>query len=378
MDNGERKKVIQIRKIEQLQLKLPLTSPFETSYGILTEKAFDLLIIEDELGNQGVGELVSFQQADYIEETIDMSRLIIKNELIPLLTMSPIKEPFEVQRRLTKVQGNFMAKAAMETAIWDLYARRKNVSFREIFKSMKTELAVGISLGIHTDSAKLLKQARMYVSQGYTRLKLKIKPGYDIEPLTLLRKEFPHLLLMADANSAYTLKDLPILLELDRLNLAMIEQPFNQRDFIEHAYLQKQLKTPICLDENIRTLNDVKTAHTLGSCRGINLKIPRVGGIAEALSIVTFCREHNLTVWLGGMFESGVGRCLNIQFASQNDFTFPGDISASDRYYYDDIIKNKACLTDGKLAVPLGKGNGAVLDQEKIERYCYKKELLFS
>lgn len=218
----------------------------------------------------------------------------------------------------------------------------------------------------------------MYVSQGYTRLKLKIKPGYDIEPLTLLRKEFPHLLLMADANSAYTLKDLPVLLELDRLNLAMIEQPFNQRDFIEHAYLQKQLKTPICLDENIRTLNDVKTAHTLGSCRGINLKIPRVGGIAEALSIVTFCREHNLTVWLGGMFESGVGRCLNIQFASQNDFTFPGDISASDRYYYDDIIKNKACLTDGKLAVPLGKGNGAVLDQEKIERYCYKKELLFS
>ena len=372
------KKVIQIRKIEQLQLKLPLTSPFETSYGILTEKAFDLLIIEDELGNQGVGELVSFQQADYIEETIDMSRLIIKNELIPLLTMSPIKEPFEVQRRLTKVQGNFMAKAALETAIWDLYARRKNVSFREIFKSTKTELAVGISLGIHTDSAKLLKQARMYVSQGYTRLKLKIKPDYDIEPLTLLRKEFPHLLLMADANSAYTLKDLPVLLKLDRLNLAMIEQPFNQRDFIEHAYLQKQLKTPICLDENIRTLNDVKTAHTLGSCRGINLKIPRVGGIAEALSIVTFCREHNLTVWLGGMFESGVGRCLNIQFASQNDFTFPGDISASDRYYYDDIIKNKACLTDGKLAVPLGKGNGAVLDQEKIERYCYKKELLFS
>lgn len=313
-----------------------------------------------------------------VEETIDMSRLIIKNELIPLLTMSPIKEPFEVQRRLTKVQGNFMAKAALETAIWDLYARRKNVSFREIFKSTKTELAVGISLGIHTDSAKLLKQARMYVSQGYTRLKLKIKPDYDIEPLTLLRKEFPHLLLMADANSAYTLKDLPVLLKLDRLNLAMIEQPFNQRDFIEHAYLQKQLKTPICLDENIRTLNDVKTAHTLGSCRGINLKIPRVGGIAEALSIVTFCREHNLTVWLGGMFESGVGRCLNIQFASQNDFTFPGDISASDRYYYDDIIKNKACLTDGKLAVPLGKGNGAVLDQEKIERYCYKKELLFS
>ncbi len=137
MDNGERKKVIQIRKIEQLQLKLPLTSPFETSYGILTEKAFDLLIIEDELGNQGVGELVSFQQADYIEETIDMSRLIIKNELIPLLTMSPIKEPFEVQRRLTKVQGNFMAKAALETAIWDLYARRKNVSFEKFSKVRK-------------------------------------------------------------------------------------------------------------------------------------------------------------------------------------------------------------------------------------------------
>lgn len=294
---------MQITKIRQIQLKLPLVKPFKTSYGILAEKMFDLLLIEDELGNQGVGELVSFHEANYIEETIDMSRLIIKKELVPLLLSQKIDHPFQVHGLFSVVQGNFIAKSALETAVWDLYAKRNGCSLKELLGGKQTKLSVGISLGIQDTHAKLLQQAHYYVKQGYKRLKLKIKPGFDIQPLTLIRKEFPDLLLMADANSAYTLKDLPTFLEMDQLNLAMIEQPFDQRDFIDHAHLQKQIKTPLCLDENIRTLKDVQTAYALKSCRGINLKIPRVGEITEALAIMKFCQNKELIVWLGGMFE---------------------------------------------------------------------------
>lgn len=368
---------MRITKISRLQFKLPLITPFKTSYGVLTEKTFDLLLIEDEWGNQGVGELVAFQQADYIEETIEMSRLIIKNELVPLISQHAFTHPSAIHDIFQQVQGNFMAKAALETAVWDLYAKRNKLSLRELFTGTKAELSVGISMGIEPNLKKLMKQAQVYVNQGYQRLKLKIKPGYDVQPLSLLRKEFPDLLLMADANSAYTLKDLPVFLKLDQLDLAMIEQPFDQRDFVDHAYLQKQLKTAICLDENIRTLRDVRTAYELKSCRAINLKIPRVGGLTEALAIVKFCREHGLLVWMGGMFESGIGRSLNLQFASQDIFTFPGDLSASNRYYFDDIVEEKAFLRNGKLKVPFGEGNGAVLDQQKVFRYCINKEQLF-
>ncbi|OQO71466.1 o-succinylbenzoate synthase [Enterococcus villorum] len=368
---------MQITKISQLQFKLPLVTPFKTSYGTLTEKAFDLLILEDELGNQGIGELLSFQQADYIEETLEMSRLIIKKELIPLLTQHTFTHPSQIHKVFTKVQGNFMAKSALETAYWDLYAKRHNCSLNKYLAGTKTEIFVGISLGIQPTLEELLKQTQKYVAQGYQRLKLKIKPGFDVQPLTLLRQEFPDLLLMADANSAYTLQDLPIFLEMDHLNLSMIEQPFDQRDFVDHAFLQKQLKTAICLDENIRTLKDVQTAYELRSCRAINLKIPRVGGLTEALAITKFCREHDLLVWIGGMFESGVGRAINLQFASQDVFTFPGDISASNRYYYDDIVEEKAILKNGKIKVPSGNGHGAILDQQKVFRYCIHEDLLF-
>lgn len=369
---------MRIEKAELFQLHLPLIAPFQTSYGVLTEKKFDLLILKDELGNQGVGELVSFDQANYIEETIEMSRAIIKKELILLLQDHVFSAPTEVHSLFQRAQGNFMAKSAIETAVWDLYARRRGVSLQQLFAGRQMQLSVGVSMGIEDSDAQLLKKAKTYVEQGYTRLKLKIKPGYDLRPLKLLRKEFPDLLLMADANSAYTINDLALFDELDQLELSMIEQPFATRDFVDHAQLQRRLKTPICLDENIRTLEDVKTAHALGSCRAINLKIPRVGGITEAQMIVDYCREQGLLVWLGGMFESGVGRALNLQFASQAEFTFPGDISASRRYYHDDIIEEPAVLRDGKLVVPNGIGNGITLAPKKVERYCTKKERLIS
>lgn len=366
--------VMKIMKVEQYQLRLPLVTPFQTSYGVLNEKALDLLILEDELGNQGYGELVSFEQPDYIEETIGADRQLIEQQLVPRLFQADLQKVGDVWSLFQTVQGNFMAKSALETAVWDLFAKREQRSLQSYFGSHKSEIPVGVSVGIHATTEDLIAQVSNYLEQGYQRIKVKIKPGYDIVPLSAIREEFPDVPLMADANSAYTFADLELFKQLDQLNLAMIEQPFHQRDFVDHARLQQHLQTKICLDENIRTLEDVKTAYTLGSCQGINLKIPRVGGITEALRIVDFCQTHQLLVWLGGMFESGIGRALNLQFASQNIFTFPGDISAADRYYTADVIKKPAKMERGNIVVPQGVGLGVELDWQVIEQVCDQKQ----
>lgn len=360
---------MEIQRIDRYRVRLPLKVPFETSYGRLTEKAFDILLVTDELGNQGIGELVPFEQPDYIEETIDTARVIIQKHLIPLLENGLIDHPKEVALLFDTVKGNLMAKSSLETAIWDLYAKRNGKSLKTYFNSIRAQIPVGVSVGIQTDLTKLLNQITQYVALGYQRIKLKIRPGYDLKPIEAIRSKFPDILLMVDANSAYTIADISHLVKLDAYNLAMIEQPFAANDFLDHAQLQKELKTDVCLDENIRTLKDCELAYSLDSCRSINLKIPRVGGITEAMKIVDFCKEKALRVWLGGMFESGVGRALNVQFASQSTFTFPGDISASDRYYYEDIITEPFEIQKGEIAVPSGSGIGVSLSQEKLLKY---------
>ncbi|MGX7245429.1 o-succinylbenzoate synthase [Enterococcus quebecensis] len=360
---------MRIHRIDRYRVRLPLRTPFETSYGRLTEKAFDILLVTDELGNQGMGELVPFEQPDYIEETIETARIIIEKHLIPLLKGAEIHHPQDVSFLFDEVKGNQMAKSSLETAIWDLYAKRNGMSLKTYFNDTRAQIPVGVSVGIQTDLAVLMDQITEYVKQGYQRVKLKIRPGYDLKPIEAIRQKFPELSLMVDANSAYRLKDVPHLKQLDKYNLAMIEQPFAADDFLDHALLQKELKTAICLDENIRTLKDCEVAFSLGSCRSINLKIPRVGGITEAMKIVDFCKEKELLVWLGGMFESGVGRALNLQFASQKIFTFPGDISASDRYYYEDIITDPFEIHNGKISVPDELGIGVSLSGEILAKY---------
>jgi O-succinylbenzoate synthase len=360
-----------IKRIDRYQVRLPLRTPFETSYGRLTEKAFDILLVTDELGNKGIGELVPFEQPDYIEETIQTARIIIEKHLIPLLKDKEIYDPNEISSLFKEVKGNQMAKASLETAIWDLYAKRNNRSLKTYFATTRAQIPVGVSVGIQPNLSELLKQITNYVDQGYQRVKLKIRPGYDLEPIRAIRKKFPKLPLMVDANSAYTIEDIDHLKKLDIYDLAMIEQPFSADDFLDHAQLQKVIKTKICLDENIRSLKDCELAFALGSCQSINLKIPRVGGITEALKIVEFCEKHGLLVWLGGMFESGVGRALNLQFAAQNMFTFPGDISASDRYYFEDIVSEPFMIQEGEIKVPDGLGIGVKLSQEKLMKYGY-------
>lgn len=360
---------MEIHRIDRYRVRLPLRIPFETSYGRLTEKAFDILVVTDDQGNQGIGELVPFEQPDYIEETIETARIMIENYLIPLLKDVDIRHPKEIALLFDEVKGNYMAKSSLETAIWDLYAKREGNSLKTYFEDTRTQIPVGVSVGIQTDLTKLVTQITQYVALGYQRIKLKIRPGYDLKPIEAIRHRFPDLTLMVDANSAYTINDMSHLKQFDDYDLAMIEQPFAANDFLDHAQLQKEIKTDICLDENIRTLKDCELAYALGSCRSINLKIPRVGGITEALKIVGFCKEKNLQVWLGGMFESGVGRALNLQFASQKVFTFPGDISASDRYYYEDIITNPFVIENGEIAVPDGLGIGVTLSKEALAKY---------
>lgn len=359
---------MRLTKIESYCLRLPLVTPFETSYGTLTTKAFDLIIVTDELGNQGYGELLPFEQPDYLEETLATARIILTDHLLPLLTDRLIEHPQEINDWFLPVRGNQMAKASIETAIWDLYAKRQGKSISHYFKKTRLQLPVGISLGVETDLNKLVTTVEQAVAKGYQRVKLKIKPGYDIEPVKRLRQQFPQLPLMVDANSAYQVADIPHLKKLDAYQLAMIEQPFAVNDLLDHRHLQQQLATPICLDENIRSLKDCQLADHLGSCRSINLKISRVGGLTEALKIVDYCQQQQLMVWLGGMFEAGVGRALNLHFASQEALAFPGDLSASERYFHKDIITSPFSLVDGFMTVPTGLGLGITLDWAQLNK----------
>ncbi|WP_265459119.1 o-succinylbenzoate synthase [Enterococcus sp. HY326] len=368
---------MKIKKIEAYQVRLPLKQLFKTSYGLLREKAFDIFIITNEQGQQGIGELVPFENPDYIEETLMNSRQIIENNLLPLLVQQEIFEPQTITEIFKVVQGNYMAKSAIETAYWDLYAKENQQNLSFYLHGSRPTLPVGVSVGMQPSTEQLLAVVADYLEAGYQRVKLKIQPGYDYQPLAALRQKFPELTLMADANSAYTLQNLEQLKQLDELNLTMLEQPFNQRDFTEHAILQKEMQTAICLDENIRSLMDVKTAVALNSCRAINLKIPRVGGLQEAQRIYEFCLNEDILVWLGGMFESGVGRSLNLQFASQPGFNFPGDISASDRYFAEDIVKEPAKMIAGSLPVPKGVGLGVELDWDHLKKWSTGYQLYY-
>lgn len=359
---------MKIQKIECFQGLFELKHPFQTSYGVLLYKPVAIYCVTDERGNQGFGELVALPYPDYIEETFQTAQVIIERFLVPLLTNQTIQHPKEIRKLFRVVRGNEMAKSALETAIWDLYAKRLGQSFSQLFSVKHKKIPVGVSIGIEADEYRLLKSVEEYLKKGYTRVKLKIKPGYDVRPVQVIRSHFPELALMVDANSAYSFSEKERLMELDQYGLVMIEQPFSADDFLEHSKLQKKMTTKICLDENIRSLEDVKLAHHLGSCRAINLKIARVGGIAESLDIVRYCQENHLMIWLGGMFETGIGRALNLSFAAQDAFGFPGDISASERYFFEDSIVETFSLEKGCLTVPSGNGIGVHPTLNKLNK----------
>jgi O-succinylbenzoate synthase len=269
-----------------------------------------------------------------------------------------------------------MAKAGLEAALWDALAKTRNISLSEILGGVRKKIDVGVSIGIQASEKELINKVEGYLKEGYKRIKIKIAPGNDIQFVAALRKEFPGILLQVDANSAYTLDDIDLFRKLDKYNLILIEQPLGYEDIFDHSKLQHELKTPICLDESIHSLDDTRAAIELDSCRIINIKPGRVGGFTESKHIHDYCASMKIPVWHGGMLESGIGRAGNVALASLPNFTLPGDISASKRYYREDIVEPEFKVNpDGTMDVPAKPGIGVEVDMKMLEKVTVRSEI---
>ncbi|MEK3889337.1 o-succinylbenzoate synthase [Bacillus sp. FSL K6-3431] len=363
-----------IKEVIVRQLKMKMKFDFTTSFGTIKDKEFLLVQVIDEHGNSGWGESGAFHAPWYNEETIKTNRHMLEDFLIPSLLNKNIEHPDEVSVILSDFRRNYMAKAAIETAVWDLYARNKGVPLATALGGTKGKIEVGISIGIQDTVADLLRIIDGHVNEGYKRMKVKIKPGWDIDVIRQIRQQFPDVPLMADANSAYTLNDIELLKGLDEFNLMMIEQPLAEDDIIDHAKLQKEIATPICLDESIHSYEDTRKAIELGSCKIINIKIGRVGGLTESKRIHDLCQKHDIAVWCGGMLEAGVGRAHNIALTTLGNFILPGDTAGSSRYWEKDIIDPEVIVKDGYIEVPHGSGIGYEPNLDLIRQFTVNEK----
>ncbi|MGG4498464.1 o-succinylbenzoate synthase [Brevibacillus reuszeri] len=357
---------MKIRRVIIRRLKLDLVYPFTTSFGTVRDREFLVVEIQNEDGISGWAESVASSDPYYKEETVKTNLHIMEDFLIPIIQREQIMHPDEVSQLFSHIRGNYMAKAALEGAIWDLYAREKNMSLATALGGVKKQIEVGLSIGIQDSTNELFRKIERGLSQGYKRIKMKIKPGWDVEVTRCVRKEFPTIPLMVDANSAYRLEDIDHLSQLDEFQLMMIEQPLAHEDIIDHAELQSRIQTPICLDESIHSVEDLRKAIKLGSTKVINIKIGRVGGLTEAKKIHDLCQKHNIPVWCGGMLESGIGRAHNIAITSLPNFTLPGDTAASSNYWHTDIIYPEVTVDNGIITVPDEVGIGYKPDMNRI------------
>ncbi len=367
---------IEIDQVELRLIRLPLVEPFETSFGKIDSRLIFLVRFQAN-GLSGWGEVVASEEPRYSYETVKTALHVIRDFLAPALLKEPIASLDQLARRLTPFRGHNMAKAGLELAYMDLVAQLSRQSLSRKLGGERTRIPVGVSLGIQPTRNHLLERVGQYLALGYQRIKLKIKPGWDLDVVNEVRKSYSDISLSVDANSAYTLKDREHLKQLDQFNLLMIEQPLENDDIVDHAELQAELQTPICLDESITSVRHAKKAMDLGSCRLINIKVGRVGGYSQALAIHDLCLAKSVAVWCGGMLESGIGRAHNIALASLAGFTLPGDISSSSRYFAQDIIKPEVSVaTDGTVEVPERAGLGFDVDLELIKNRTEKLELI--
>lgn len=357
---------IAIEKIEARTLRLPLHEPFETSFGSIDSRLIFLVSVEGG-GLTGWGEVVAAEEPRYSYETVGTAQHIIQKCLAPAILARPVTDLNDLSTRFSEFRGHNMAKAGLELAYMDLLARAREQSLSELIGGIRERIPVGVSLGIQSTLDELLQRVDRYLALGYQRIKLKIKPGWDVEVVREVRRRFPDILLSVDANSAYRLADADHLSALDAFALLMIEQPLDHDDLIDHSKLQSRLKTSICLDESITGKNRAVQALEMESCRIINIKIGRVGGYSQALAIHDLCHARGVPVWCGGMLESGIGRAHNIALASLQGFSLPGDISASSRYFARDLIVPEVTVDpDGTVVVPSGPGLGFDVDREYI------------
>ena len=369
-----RHEVVQLERVELRQIRLPLLHPFETSLGRTTERQIIVVRLIDRHGAEGWGECVADENPYYSEEWTESAWAAIEQFIAPLIVRQEFETVSSVRVMFEHIRGNRMAKAAIESAAWDLEARRRGMPLWQLLGGTRREIPSGVSIGLQPSHDALIRKIETEVAAGYQRIKVKIKPGHDIALIEAVRSRFPDVPLMADANSAYRLDDASLLRELDRFNLMMIEQPLAHDDIADHARLQKLIATPICLDESIRSAADARHAIELGACRIINIKMGRVGGHAEAREIEQVCRERGTPVWCGGMLEAGIGRAHNIALSTLPGFTLPGDVSASARYWSEDIIDPAVTVTNrGTILPPDGPGIGFEVQLKRIDSLTVRR-----
>jgi len=365
---------ISVEKIIIRLLKMRLKKPFETSFGKTIEREIILVTLKsDEI--LGWGECTADTGPWYSYETTQTALHIMKDFIIPILRKNRIiSNPKKFCDILSIIRGNNMAKAAFEIAFWDLYAKMLGKPLYLVIGGNKEKIVSGVSIGIQQSEKALLERISYFLDTGYRRIKIKIRPGWDVRIVKTVRENFPDISLQVDANAAYNLSDKDIFIQLDNYNLLMIEQPLHYDDLVDHAILQRSIKSPICLDESIKNIHYAKAATILRSCKIINIKPGRVGGLLETVRIHNLSMENNIPVWIGGMLETGIGRAALIAAATLPNVKYPNDISASDRYWFEDIIDPPFTLNkDGTIDVPTGHGLGIQVNIDLLEKFTLKK-----
>jgi O-succinylbenzoate synthase len=364
---------MQIERIELRKVMLPYVAPFVTS-GWREEGSYAVIVRIDAAGITAWGESPVGGSPFYNEENTKTVWAIAQDFLAPMLLQADLAKPEDVTPAFARVRGNRMAKAGLEFAVWDLFGKLWGKSLAEMLGGTRDRVAVGVSVGIQPDIDALLATVNGYLEDGYGRIKLKIRPGWDIEPVRAVRNAWPNLKLQVDANSIYRLSDAAHLAELDAFDLLLVEQPLAHDDIFDHAKLKPQLRTPLCLDESIVSPDHARWAIEMQACDIINIKPSRIGGYADARRIHDMAQEAGIPVWHGGMLETGIGRAGNVALASLPNFSLPGDISANDRYFARDIVTNPFTLNaDSTLTVPTAPGCGAVVDEARLEEVTVER-----
>jgi O-succinylbenzoate synthase len=368
---------VKLSSIELREIRLPLIHFFETSFGRTTERRIILVRVTDSDGTDGWGECVAGEGPFYSDEWVETAWPTLREFLAPMVIGRNVESAASVWDLMRAVRGHRMAKASIETACWDLEAKRAGVPLWKHLGGIQTEIACGVSIGIQDSPEQLIEKIQKELDAGYQRIKIKIKPGWDLDIVRQVRERFPNIRLMGDANSAYTLDDAELFNALDEFKLMMLEQPLAYDDMFDHAQLQKQIRTPICLDESIKTPANAEHAIALKAGKIINVKLGRVGGHAQAKKIEGIARENGIPVWCGGMLESGIGRAHNIAMATLAGFTLPGDVSASARYWEQDIIEPEVTVSPrGTIAAPDKPGIGFEVNVHRIDQLTMRAETI--
>ena len=368
--------MLTIDAVHLREINMPLAFHFETSFGLTTARRILLVEIESE-GLTAWGECVAGEHPYFSEESVDTAWMITESELAPRLVGAELVGGGGCPALFRQVRGHRMAKAALENAVWDLEAQQKRISLSELLGGTRSTIACGVSIGIQPSPAALMEKIAKELEAGYQRIKLKCKPGWDTKIFEQVRNRWPDIRLSCDANSAYRVVDIDRIVEWDEFDLMMIEQPLWYDDFYFHSMLQKRLDTPICLDESIRNRRDSLAAIDMDSCRIVNIKVGRVGGFSEAIAVHNATAERGVPVWCGGMLETGIGRAHNIALASLPNFSLPGDVSASKRYWVEDIIEPEVTVSsEGEIEVPYGIGSGVTVLRDRIEALTVRRQTL--